>query len=52
MSDPRVSSVDFFFFFLSAVQRLSVPVSIGSVPSADRVRGSPFLPTLSHIYRW
>ena len=51
MSDPRVSSVDFFFFW-SAVQRLSVPVSVGSIPSADHVRGSPFLPALSHIYRW
>ena len=47
-SDPRVSSLGFFFF--SAIQRLSVLVAVASVPSADHVGGSPFLPALSHIY--
>ena len=48
MSDPRVSSLEFFFF--PATQRLSVLVAVASVPSAKHVGGSPLLPSLSYIY--
>ena len=46
MSDPRISSLDFFFL---PCRGRAVLVSVASVPSADRVGGSPFLPALSHI---
>ena len=36
--------------FFSAVQKLSVLVAVASVPSADHVRGFPFLSALSRIY--
>ena len=48
MSDPRVSSLEFFFF--PATQRLSVLVAVASVPSADHVGGVPHSSLLSHTY--
>ena len=45
VSDPRVSSIDFF----PAVQRLSVLVAVASFPSADHVGGSH---TYIDLWEW